>query len=251
MKDASTSVSAGMTNSSAPFPSNSPSSYSSAVCAILYEVKLALLLLSLTAAAEPVLIRGGTVIDGTVRRADVLLNHGYIEAIGQNLKAPAGATIVDATGKSILPGLFDLHTHVPYATVGGSQQDWGKNLKAYLRAGVTSLADFGTYPETYEPIRRLLANGAWKGPRVHFAARFSTPGGHGVEGGRGDFFTNEVLTPRQAHAAMQRVLPYKPDIIKVFTDGWRYATAPDMTSMELETLKAIVEDAHKAGLPVL
>jgi imidazolonepropionase-like amidohydrolase/dienelactone hydrolase len=215
-------------------------------------VKLTLLLLfGLTAAAEITLIRGGTLIDGTVRQADILLTHGRIEAVGPNLKAPAGSTIVNAEGKSILPGLFDLHTHVPYATVGGSPQDWGKNLKAYLRSGVTSLADFGTYPETYEPIRRLLAEGAWKGPRVHFAARFSTPGGHGVEGGRGDFFTNEVLTPRQAHAAMQRVLPYKPDIIKVFTDGWRYAQAPDMTSMEEETLRAIVEDAHKAGLPVL
>ena len=214
-------------------------------------MKLPLLLLSLAAAAQPILIRGGTLIDTAVRQADLLINNGRIVAIGPNLKAPPGAAIVDAQGQSILPGLFDLHTHVPYATVGGSPQDWGKNLKAYLRAGVTSLADFGTYPETYEPIRRLLAEGKWQGPRVHFAARFSTPGGHGVEGGRGDLFTNEVLTPRQAHAAMARVLPYKPDIIKVFTDGWRYAQAPDMTSMELETLKAIVEDAHKANLPVL
>ena len=214
-------------------------------------MKLPLLLLSLAAAAQPILIRGGTLIDTAVRQADLLIDNGRIVAIGPNLKAPPGAAIVDAQGQSILPGLFDLHTHVPYATVGGSPQDWGKNLKAYLRAGVTSLADFGTYPETYEPIRRLLAEGKWQGPRVHFAARFSTPGGHGVEGGRGDLFTNEVLTPRQAHAAMARVLPYKPDIIKVFTDGWRYAQAPDMTSMELETLKAIVEDAHRANLPVL
>lgn len=214
-------------------------------------MKISFLLFSLSLAAQPLLIRGGTVIDSTVRQADVLIDNGRITAVGRNLNAPAGATVLDATGKSVLPGLFDLHTHVPYATVGGSKQDWGKNLKAYLRSGVTSLADFGTYPETYEPVRKLLAAGEWRGPRVHFAARFSTPGGHGVEGGRGDFFTNEVLTPQQAHAAMARVLPYKPDVIKVFTDGWRYATAPDMTSMEESTLRAIVEDAHKAGLPVL
>lgn len=221
-------------------------------CAILYGVKPALLLLfSLAAFAQPLLIRGGTLIDGQARQADLLIDNGRIKAIGPNLPSPPGADIIDARGKSVLPGLFDLHTHVNYPTVGGSRQDWGKNLKAYLRSGVTSLADFGTYPETYEPVRRLLAEGKWQGPRVHFAARFSTPGGHGVEGGRGDFFTNEVLTPRQAHAAMARVLPYKPDIIKVFTDGWRYAQAPDMTSMELETLRAIVEDAHKAGIPVL
>ncbi|MBI2688663.1 MAG: amidohydrolase family protein [Acidobacteria bacterium] len=214
-------------------------------------MKLFLVLLCLSAAAQPILIRGGRIFDGSVRPADVLIEGDRIKAVGQGLTAPAGTQVIDATGKTVLPGLFDLHTHVPYATVGGSPQDWGKNLKAYLRAGITSLADFGTYPETYEPVRRLLATGEWRGPKVHFAVRFSTPGGHGVEGGRGDLFTQEVLTPRQAHAAMARVLPYKPDVIKVFTDGWRYAAAPDMTSMEEETLKAIVEDAHKAGLPVL
>jgi imidazolonepropionase-like amidohydrolase len=210
-----------------------------------------LLLLLLPAAAQPLLIRGGTVLDGAPRRADVLIENGRIRAVAPSIPAPAGATILDASGMSILPGLFDLHTHVPYATVGGSRQDWGKNLKAYLRAGVTSLADFGTYPETYAPVRRLLAEGSWQGPRVQFAARFSTPGGHGLEGGRGDFFTQEVLTPRQARAAMARVLPYQPNVIKVFTDGWRYASAPDMTSMEFDTLRAIVDEAHKAGLPVL
>lgn len=214
-------------------------------------MKLALALLGLSVLAQPILIRGGTVLDGPARQADVLIEGGRIRAVAPSLTAPPGATIIDATGKSVLPGLYDLHTHVPYATVGGSTQDWGKNLKAYLRAGITSLADFGTYPETYEPVRRLLESSTWKGPRVHFAARFSTPGGHGVEGGRGDFFTQEVLTPKQAHAAMERILPYKPDVIKVFTDGWRYANAPDMTSMEEETLHAIVEDAHRAGLPVL
>ncbi|HEU0123865.1 MAG TPA: amidohydrolase family protein [Bryobacteraceae bacterium] len=214
-------------------------------------MKLALLLFGAAAAAQPLLIRGGTLIDGTVRQADLLIADGRIQEEGVHLKPPAGAQVIDARGKSILPGLFDLHTHVPYPSVGGSAQDWGKNLKAYLRAGVTSLADFGTYPETYEPVRRLLGEGIWQGPQVHFAARFSTPGGHGVEGGRGDFFTQEVLTPKQAHAAMARVLPYKPDVIKVFTDGWRYANAPDMTSMEETTLRAIVEDAHRAGIPVL
>jgi imidazolonepropionase-like amidohydrolase/dienelactone hydrolase len=219
---------------------------------MLYDVKLsAIVLLAFTAAAQPVLFRGGTLIDSSARQADLLIDNGRILAAGPNLSPPPNATIFDARGLSILPGLFDLHTHVNYPTVGGNRQDWAKNLKAYLRSGVTSLADFGTYPETFEPVRRLLAQGTWQGPRVHFAVRFSTPGGHGVEGGRGDFFTNEVLTPRQAHAAMARVLPYKPDVIKVFTDGWRYAQAPDMTSMELDTLQAIVEDAHKAGIPVL
>jgi hypothetical protein len=50
---------------------------------------------------------------------------------------------------------------------------------------------------------------------------------------------------------VRRVLPYKPDAIKVFTDGWRYNTAPDMTSMNEQTLAAIVEEAHKNNVEVL
>jgi imidazolonepropionase-like amidohydrolase len=206
------------------------------------------------APAQSVLIRNGRVIDGSgapARAADVLVIDGRIREIAPSLAAPAGVPVFDATGKSVLPGLFDLHTHVPYATVGGSGQDWGKNLKAYLRAGITSLADFGTYPETFAPMRRLIESGVLEAPRVHFAARFTTPGGHGAEGGRGEFFTQEVLTPRQARAAIARVLPYKPDVVKVFTDGWRYGTAPEMSSMEEPTLRVIVEEAHKAGIPVL
>lgn len=217
-------------------------------------MKIAYWLLTLPVFAEALLIRNARVIDGTgapPRAADILIDGDGIQRVGAGLAAPAGARVIDARGKTALPGLHDLHTHVPYSTVGGNTQDWGKNLKAYLRSGVTSLADFGTYPETYQPVRELLAGGAWQGPRVHFAARFTTPGGHGAEGGRGDFFTQKVLTPRDAHAAMARVLPYKPDVIKVFTDGWRYATAADMTSMEQDTLQAIVEDAHNAGIPVM
>jgi imidazolonepropionase-like amidohydrolase len=60
-----------------------------------------------------------------------------------------------------------------------------------------------------------------------------------------------VLTPREGRAAIRKVLHYKPDVIKVFTDGWRYGAAPDMTSMREDTLTAIVTDAHAKGLPVL
>jgi hypothetical protein len=49
---------------------------------------------------------------------------------------------------------------------------------------------------------------------------------------------------------MKKILPYKPDVIKAFTDGWRYGRGNDLTSMNLETLSAIVEDAHSAGIKV-
>lgn len=203
---------------------------------------------------EVVAIVGATVVDGTGAEAfpaTVLIKGERIAAVGRDVEVPAGARVVRAEGHTLLPGLFDLHTHLPYATAPGLLADWPKNLKAYLFCGVTSVVDFGTYPETFEPMRRLISSGAAPGPRVHFAARLTTPGGHGAEGGRGDFFTLEVQTPREARAAVRRLLPYKPDVLKVFTDGWRYDAAPDMTSMNEETLAAICDEAHRHGLKVL
>jgi hypothetical protein len=82
------------------------------------------------------------------------------------------------------------------------------------------------------------------------AIRMSTPGGHGTEAGWGDFMTLTAATPEQAHAKTRIALAYKPDVIKVFTDGWRYGMAPNLSSMNLETLAAIVQDAHAAGVKV-
>jgi len=203
--------------------------------------------------AQSLLIQNATLIDGTgapPRLADVLISNGRIVAVGLNLPAP-NSTSLDARGKTLVPGLFDLHTHVQSASVGGSGQDWGKNLKAYLLSGITTVADFGTYGETFATVRRLTASGAWPAPRLHLASRITSPGGHGLEIGRGEIFTQEVLTAREGRAAVRRALVYKPDVIKVFSDGWRYGTAADLTSMEEGTLRAIVEEAHKSGLPVL
>lgn len=199
-------------------------------------------------------IIGAQVVDGTgapARRATVIIRGERIEAVGEEAPVPAGARRIDGTGLTIVPGLFDLHTHLPYATASGVVGDWPRNLKSYLYCGVTSVVDFGTYPETFEPMRRLIREGVVVAPRLSLAARLTTPGGHGAEGGRGDFFSQEVATATEARAAIGRLLPYRPDVIKVFTDGWRYGNAPDMTSMNEETLTALVDEAHRQGWKVL
>jgi dihydroorotase len=60
-----------------------------------------------------VLIKNGRVIDpGRINGpADVLIENGTIAAVGAGLKAPAGATVIDATGRWVLPGFVDLHVH--------------------------------------------------------------------------------------------------------------------------------------------
>src|SRR5476651_2533274 len=71
--------------------------------------------------AETTLFKNGTVWtnekDGILKNTDVLIENGKIKAVGKNLSAPAGAKIVDATGKHITPGIIDEHSHI--AATGG------------------------------------------------------------------------------------------------------------------------------------
>lgn len=197
-------------------------------------------------------ITGARVIDGTGAPAQietVIVRDDRIIAVSDRAEIPAGARIIDATGQTLMPGLFDLHTHLN-ASGTDAVGDFGKNLKAYLLCGVTSVNDYSVYGEMLSPLRALQGDSVLVGPRVNFAIRFGTPEGHGAEFGWGDYFTQLVSTPAEAHAAMKKILPYKPDVIKAFTDGWRYDKDNDLTSMNVETLSAIVQDAHQAGIKV-
>ena len=83
---------------------------------------------------EPVVIRGGTVVDGTGASgwiADVVIENGQIRAIGNDLTT-GGARVVDATGKVVAPGFIDIKTH----------SDWTLPLmplsESKVRHGVTT-----------------------------------------------------------------------------------------------------------------
>ncbi|MDQ8153951.1 MAG: amidohydrolase family protein [Gemmatimonadota bacterium] len=83
---------------------------------------LTLVVGSLGAQAKPVatgagatLIKNATVLTvtkGTLSNADVLIQNGKIAQVGANIAAPAGATVIDATGKFLMPGIIDPHTHM-------------------------------------------------------------------------------------------------------------------------------------------
>jgi imidazolonepropionase-like amidohydrolase len=67
-----------------------------------------------TPAAAEMLIRNATILTvshGTLQNSDILIRNGKIAAIGQNLSAPANARVVDATGKYVMPGIIDCHSH--------------------------------------------------------------------------------------------------------------------------------------------
>lgn len=83
-----------------------------------------------------VLVRGGTVFDGTRtagRRADVLVAGGRVQAIGPDLPCPTGARPVDATGCWVTPGFIDLHTHYD------AEVEIAPGLTESLRHGVTTV----------------------------------------------------------------------------------------------------------------
>jgi imidazolonepropionase-like amidohydrolase len=197
---------------------------------------------------EVVAIVGATVFDGTgaaPRAATVIIENGRILQVGPGLKLPSGAKVIDARGKALLPGFFDLHTHW---TPAGNPATTPQIATAYVAAGVTTVNDFHEQPESYAPRRAWLST--LVAPHVNFAARISTPGGHGADWGD-QSTTIWINTPEAARAAIAKLKPYQPDLIKAFTDGWRYGLAPDNTSMDEWTLRALTEAAHKEGLEVL
>src|SRR5579884_246902 len=65
-------------------------------------------------AANPILIQNGTVLTVTkgTFKGSVLLENGKIAAVGEHVNAPANATVIDATGKYVMPGIIDCHSHI-------------------------------------------------------------------------------------------------------------------------------------------
>ena len=198
--------------------------------------------------SEVIAITGSTIFDATGAapfRGTVIVRGGRIAAVGAVVKIPPRATVVRAEGKALLPGFFDVHTHWSPA---GSPRTLPQIASAYLEHGVTTVNDFHQQPEAFAPRRAWLAG--IDAPHVNFVARMSTPGGHGADWGDTNT-TKWVATAESARLEVQALQTYKPDYIKAFADGWRYGQLPEETSMNVETLTAIADEAHKNGQRVL
>ena len=197
---------------------------------------------------RPIAITDAVIFDGTGKepfRGSVVIRDGRIEAVGPNVEVPKGAMVIRAEGKALLPGFFDVHTHWSST---GSPGTLPQIATAYVISGVTTVNDFHQQPEAFEPRRDWLKQVA--APHVNFVARMSTPGGHGADWADRST-TKWVATAESARREVRALQPYRPDYIKVFADGWRYGTLPEETSMNLETLSAIADEAHKQGQRVL
>jgi dihydropyrimidinase len=119
-----------------------------------------------------ILIRGGTVVNADrAFRADVLTEGGKIVAVGENLEAPAHATVVDAGGQYVMPGGIDPHTHMQLPFMGTvTADDFYTGTAAGLAGGTTTIIDF-VIPD---PKQRLMdAFHTWRGWAEKAAADYT------------------------------------------------------------------------------
>jgi hypothetical protein len=155
-------------------------------------------------------ITGGTLVDvrsgTTVTNAVVVIEGERITAAGPQgaVQIPAGARVIDARGKWLIPGLFDMHLHV------GSRLDTPLGL--ILANGVTTVRDTGGDVSIQRLMREAIDSGKRVGPRLYFA-------GAVLDGNPPVFPTNYIVeTPEKARSAVNFLIDQGVDFIKTYNN---------------------------------
>ena len=215
--------------------------------AVRFEAMTPCILAALVVAAQTVAIRAGKIVDpvtGQVATGQTIVIDGaLIRAVGADVKPPAGATVYDLSGLTVIPGLIDAHVHL---AIGGTVRD---NALADLRAGFTTVADLGARTHRLLRLRDSINAGQIPGPRVLAA---------GIWVGRKDGVCefNGIGIAGGPEAFRQRVrdnIAAGADLIKVCVTGWpadAYAR-PDDYELPDSTLRAVVNEAHAGGRRVI
>jgi imidazolonepropionase-like amidohydrolase len=161
---------------------------------------------------------------GTVKTDyDLVIREGIIVQMGASgsFQPTTAATIIDLTGKTIVPGLWDMHAHF-------EQAEWGP---AYLGAGVTTVRDCGNEFVYINAIQRSIERKEGIGPTIIKAGIIDGPGPKGLGIIRA---SNEA----EAKAAVQ-----------LYKDNG-FAQIKIYSSVKPEIVKAICTEAHRLGLTV-
>lgn len=225
-------------------------------------------------AESVVLLRPAQVFDGATRQPHrgwaVLVRGDRIEAVGEGLAAPAGATVIDLPGTTLMPGMIEGHSHLflhPYNETPWDDQVLHEPLalrtaratvsaRATLMAGFTTVRDLGTEGAGNADVglKQAIEQGIVPGPRMLVATwALVASGSYGPKG-----FEAGVAVPQGAEEAdgpglvraVRRQIGAGADIVKFYADYRWGKGEPSRPTFSLEELKAGVEAAHSAGREV-
>ena len=236
---------------------------------------LSTFLIAAPAAAESVVVHAGRLIADASERprgpSTITIAQGKIQSIVDGLApAPAGARLVDLSGKTVLPGLIDAHVHLSgepgeafwqeavntdeYAAIVGV-----KNARLTAKAGFTTVRDVGSPSQVGFALRRGSAEGLIQGPRILSSGpAISIVGGHGdVTGFRPEVLQalqgeNTCTGAEQCAARVREASRLGADLIKITATGGvlsQQARGLGQHFTDAE-MKSIVDTAHSLGLKV-
>jgi imidazolonepropionase-like amidohydrolase len=174
-----------------------------------------------------VALLGATLVDATGRAAvvdaAVVVADGKIVAAGPRdaVTIPATARRVDVRGKTIVPGLWDMHGHV-------MQIEWGP---MYLASGVTTVRDMGNEIDFVVPLREAIRAGRALGPNLFLAGLVDGPGPNA-------FGAVTAGTAEEARAVTRRYHELGFEQLKVYT------------LLTPAVVAALASEAHKLGMTV-
>ena len=229
-------------------------------------------------APKTVYVRAGRLFDGTgdnVRENMVIVvQDDRIHNVGPaaDVSIPAGATIIDLSHATVLPGLIDCHTHL------GSRADRYDEIYRFkdtpfqsafaavvharrtLEAGFTSVRDVGSVPFLAVDLRNSINEGFIPGPRVVASGPpISITGGHGDLNNyspqtRVSMFPEErdfAIADGVDHVRhlVRAQVKYSVDVIKIIASGGVLSKgdSPGAPQYTVEELKAAADEAHMAG----
>lgn len=200
----------------------------------------------------------------------VLVRGEKIEAVGPAGAVPAGATVIDLPGLTLMPGLIEAHSHIllhPYTETVWNDQVARESLslrvaratnhlRNTLQAGFTTIRDLGTEGAGYADVglKQAVEQGIIPGPRMIVTTRaIVATGSYGPKG-----FASEWRVPQGAEEAdgidsLTRVvrdqIGHGADWIKVYAD-YRWGRSGAAPTFSLDELKLAVETAKSANVPV-
>ena len=205
---------------------------------VLVVTFFSLLVVSWDAFPQSFVVTNARVFDGKMvyTNMDVVVRDGRIASLGSS-SVSEDIPHINAVGGTLLPGLIDAHTHT---------QEIGQ-LEESLRFGITTVLDMGTFPPYEIPLREAAATRTDVADFRSAGILATAPGGHGTE------FGIEIPTVAGVEEAVDFVRKRSQenvDYLKIVMNGVRAARS-GMPTLGEDTVRALVNSGHEAGLMVL